>query len=59
MNKKYASTEELLRGQVVSLALINDEQVEDNDDTNLDDDHNSRALTSMMTYFFWVTPQAT
>jgi hypothetical protein len=44
MKVKYASLEELLKGQVVSRELINDEQVEDTDDTNLEDDHNSRAL---------------
>jgi hypothetical protein len=36
MKVKYASPEELLTEQVVSPELINDEQVEDNDDTNLE-----------------------
>jgi hypothetical protein len=35
MKGKYASPEELLTGQVVS-RVINDEQVEDNDDTILE-----------------------
>ncbi|XP_066327193.1 uncharacterized protein [Miscanthus floridulus] len=41
---KYASPKELLTGQVVSRELINDETVEDNDDTNLEEDDNSREL---------------
>jgi hypothetical protein len=44
MMVKYDILEILLIGLVVSHDLINDEQLVDNDDIKLQDDHNSRSL---------------
>jgi hypothetical protein len=52
----YASPKELLIGQVVSHELINYEQVANNDDTSLEDDHNSRSLVEYGEREIFLTP---